>query len=488
MRLYKYMNSNDLGGLGSLVNSFNNFDHLHFLEFLVSYVWGLPLLILISFVSIYLLFVSRGLPLMHFVLAWKLVFGKTQIESLLKTENQNKPDSSDNGLQGQISQFKTLANAVASTVGMGNIAGVAVALERGGPGAIFWMWVAGLVGMNTKFFECTLAVMFRERDAKGEVQGGPMYYIPHAFSNRMVGKILTYVFVLGAMLGTLDLFQSSQVALFLKKEFSVNSYLVGAFIFFSVGYVLVGGLQRLSDWTSVIVPIMCWAYIVLSLIIIIGNYDKIGECFVLIFQGAFSPKSMGGGFAGYSVYYIFRQGVQRAAFSNEAGMGTAPMAHGNSNVKEPLSEGFVAMLGPFIDTVIICTLTALVLLIATPLAQFGDLKEIAWISSIYGNYFGEASKYILFLMIFLFAFSTMIGFANYNEKCWMFLFGKTKFLSNRNVFVFFFCTTLFLGAINSGDFAVGIVDLGFGIMAYVNLLTIAILAPKVKERLNRFNL
>lgn len=464
------------------------------LEALVGFVWDWPLLLLISCVSLYLLFLSRALPLKHFVLAWKLVFGRIKLKSIDEIE---KNDSGVNPttipaeapLQGQISQFKALTIAVGSTVGMGNIAGVALALERGGPGAIFWMWIAGLVGMNTKFFECTLSLMFRSKDPKGEVQGGPMYYIPHAFkSNKKLGAIMTYIFVIGGLLGTSELYQASQLSAFVKKEFSVDPYLSGAFVFILVAYILWGGLKRLSNWTATIVPLMCWSYIFLSLYIILCNYDKVGGVFKMIFTGAFSPQSLGGGIAGYSVYHVFKHGLQRAAFSNEAGMGTAPMAHGNAITDEPLSEGFVAMLGPFIDTIIICTLSAMVLLIATPLESFGELKQIQWVSDVYQSYYGDFGKYMLFMIISLFSITTIIGMASYNEKCWMFLFGKVKYLSSRTFFIIFFCACLFLGCVKSGDFAVAIIDLGFGVMAYVNLITVAILAPQVKRRLTKLNL
>ncbi len=463
------------------------------LQALVGFVWDWPLLLLISCVSIYLLILSKALPLKHFLLAWKLVFGRVKLKSV--DDLEPKPvalngaiTESEAPLQGQISQFKALTIAVGSTVGMGNIAGVALALERGGPGAIFWMWMAGLIGMNTKFFECTLSLMFRSKDTKGEVQGGPMYYIPHAFKSKKLGLIMTYIFVTGGLLGTSEPYQASQLSSFVNKEFSIDPYISGAFVFFLVGYILWGGLKRLSNWTATIVPVMCWAYIVLSLYIIISNFDKVGDVFGMIFTGAFSPQSLGGGLAGYSVYHVFKQGLQRAAFSNEAGMGTAPMAHGNAITDEPLSEGFVAMLGPFIDTVIICTLSALVLMIATPLGDFGELKHIQWVSAVYQDYYGDFGKYILFMIISLFSLTTIIGMASYNEKCWMYLFGKVKYLSSRPIFILFYCACLFLGCVKSGDFAIAIIDLGFGVMAYVNLITVAILAPQVARRLKKLNL
>ena len=460
----------------------------------VDIVWGVPLLVLISSVSLYLLYLSKGVPLKYFSFAWKLVFGRVVLDSVDKADAKIKDvgsadeDDSSSPLQGQISQFKALTIAVGSTVGMGNIAGVALALERGGPGAIFWMWIAGLIGMNTKFFECTLALMFRSKDAKGQTQGGPMYYIPKAYKSKKLGMIMTYIFVIGGLLGTSELYQASQLSMFMATEFSVDPYIVGAFVFGFVFYILWGGLTRLSNWTGALVPFMCWSYIMLSIYILICNYDKIGGVLKLIVVSAFSPDSVVGGATGYAVFHVFRQGIQRAAFSNEAGMGTAPMAHGNAITDEPLSEGFVAMLGPFIDTVIICTLSALVLIICTPLTEFGDLKQIDWISSVYQQYFGEFGKYALLLIILMFSVTTIIGMASYNEKCWMYLFGKVKILSSRTFFIFFFCTCLFIGCVKDGDFAVGIIDIGFGIMAYVNLITIALLGPLVIQRLKKLKI
>lgn len=515
-------------------NDFENFlSQLGTLQGWVDIVWGIPLLALISFVSLYLLYLSKGVPLKYFGLAWKLVFGKIVLKSvdggpdvnlqdknrfsqnaklsdsnhsaltesdaasssILTTssfENSKRPYAADDDddeihkpLEGQISQFKALTIAVGSTVGMGNIAGVALALERGGPGAIFWMWIAGLIGMNTKFFECTLALMFRSKDAKGETQGGPMYYIPKAYKNKKVGMIMTYIFVIGGLLGTSELYQASQLSMFMATEFDISPYTVGAFVFGFVFYILWGGLTRLSNWTGALVPFMCWSYIALSVYIIACNYDKIGGVLKLIVTSAFSPDSVIGGATGYAVFHVFRQGIQRAAFSNEAGMGTAPMAHGNAKTDEPLSEGFVAMLGPFIDTVIICTLSALVLIICTPLNEFGELKQIDWISSVYQQYYGSFGKYALLLIILMFSVTTIIGMASYNEKCWMYLFGKVKVLSSRTFFIVFFCTCLFIGCVKDGDFAVGIIDIGFGIMAYVNLITIALLGPLVIKRLKK---
>lgn len=456
---------------------------MEFLYRLLDWIWGVPLLSIISFVSLYLLVLSKGAPFQYFLLAWKIALGKKSLEPATEKglHNSEEPEVKS---EGQISQLRALMNAIASTVGMGNIAGVAVAIEQGGPGAVFWMWLAGFVGMNTKFFECTLSVMYRGKDVHGEVQGGPMYYIHHAFPSKWA-RVLAFIFTMGAMLGTMALFQASQLSDYVAEQFSVSKYITACLVFVLLMYILKGGLKRLSNWTVVLVPFMCWGYILLGLYIISQHLDQVLPVFQLIFRSAFFPESFAGAFAGYSVAYIFRIGLQRAAFSNEAGMGTAPMAHGNAKTSEPLSEGFVAMLGPFIDTVLICTLTALILLISTPYDHLLQRTEINWVAWVFQEHYGDAGIYLLFMMIFLFSFTTMIGMANYNEKCWNYLFGKT-FLKNRNIFILFFCTTLFIGSIRSAKLAVGLIDLGFGIMAYVNFITIVILAPRVAQRLNAF--
>jgi len=290
---------------------------------------------------------SKLIPLRGFGHALKLVSGK------IKSEDK---------AEGQISHFQALSNALAATIGLGNIAGVAVAIYQGGPGAVFWMWVSALLGMNTKFFECSLAVMFRGKDYESQVQGGPMYYIEKGLGPKF--KFLGVAFAFFGVVGTLALFQINQLASFVHTSYSLDGLWTGLIFASITAYILRGGLIRISHFTSKVVPLMSFLYFILCVAILAMNMPKAIEVFFAIFQNAFGSDQMIGGAMGYGIMHVIQTGVKRAAFSNEAGIGTAPMAHGNAKTSEPVSEGYVAMLGPFIDTLVVCTLTALVILIS----------------------------------------------------------------------------------------------------------------------------
>lgn len=315
------------------------------LSIIVDYVWGMPLIVLLIGGGFYLLVLSRGLSFKGFIHGFKLFLG------LYQHDHQEKAE-------GQISHFQALCNALSSTIGVGNIAGVAVALSQGGPGAIFWMWVAGLIGMNTKFFECTLSLMYRGRDYKSEVQGGPMYVIQNALPKKYL--FFAFLFAFFGLVGTFPLFQVNQLSIFIESYFSesffpIPAFAVGAICAVIVAIILHGGLQRLSKVTSTLVPLMCVLYVFCALIILFVQRDKIFEALGLIFTEAFGFQAACAGGLGHCLREAMRIGVKRAAFSNEAGMGTAPMAHGNTKTQEPVSEGLVALIGPF-WTPLLCVL------------------------------------------------------------------------------------------------------------------------------------
>ena len=436
-----------------------------FLAVLVDYAWGLPLVILLIGGGSYLLLVSRFIPLTGMKRALHLVLGKYHHDN-------------DARGKGQISHFQALCNALAATVGLGNIAGVAVAISQGGPGAIFWMWVAALIGMNTKFFECSLSVMFRGEDYRGEVQGGPMYVIEKALPSSM--KFLAIFFALCGLVGTMALFQVNQLSSYVHAEYGVAPILVGLASAIFVGYVLWGGVRRLAHVTSYLVPAMCLFYVICGLVILVINSEKVPYVLSRIFTEAFTGSAAFGGAVGVGLIQVLKIGVKRAAFSNEAGVGTAPMAHGNVKTAEPISEGLVAMLGPFLDTIIVCTITALVILTSlTPEAMSGSsgilLTTKAFEAALPG--FG---KHFLGLAILLFSVTTMIGMANYNEKCWNFLFkGRSGF--GETTFIIVFCLTLIIGSIATQDDVVNLLDSGYALMAVPNMIATVILAPKVKK-------
>lgn len=439
------------------------------LENFSGFLWGTPLLIFLLIANLILLYHSKLLPLLGLKHSLKLIFGKDEHK--------------ENNSEGQITHFQALCNALAATIGLGNISGVAVAIYQGGAGAIFWMWIAAFLGMNTKFFECSLAVLFRGKDYKGEVQGGPMYFIDNGLGKKF--KFLAVGFTIFGLVGTLALFQVNQMAHFLESGYEVNASITGLFFTIIVAYILFGGLQRISSFTSRIVPSMSLMYLVLCLIILFLNLDKIPYVFSSIFIEAFSGKSMAGGVLGYGVMHVIQTGVKRAAFSNEAGIGTAPMAHGNAKTSEPISEGYVAMIGPLVDTIIVCTLTALVILISVD-GKAQDLNGINLTSYAFSSNLGEIGRHLLGIVIFMFSFSTVIGMANYNKKCWDYLFKGRLGLGEKS-FVLFYSIGVGIGAIVEMSAVVNLIDICYALMAIPNIIGTVLLAKKVKSELKKYN-
>lgn len=450
------------------------------LAVIVDYAWGLPLVILLTGGGIALVVHSGFLPLTGFLHAFKIVTGKFHHKDQEKAE-------------GQISHFQALSNALAATIGLGNIAGVAVAISQGGAGAIFWMWMAGLIGMNTKFYECTLALLYRGKDYKGNVQGGPMYVIQNALPKKF--GFLGMMFAICGLIGTLCLFQVNQLSAYVVDQFYSKSPADGQFqVKLAVGLIsaaivywtLLGGLKRLSNLTSKLVPGMCLLYILSCLYIIIYNAGAIPAVFNQIFTEAFGWTAAAGGFSGEIIRRVLNIGIKRAAFSNEAGVGTAPMAHSNTKTNEPISEGYVAMLGPFLDTIIVCTMTALVILVSLSPAQRAGTDGIVMTTRAFEAALPGFGSYFLGAAVLLFSLSTMMGYSNYNLKCWDFTF-KGKAFFNDKFFNFVFCLTIVIGAISAGNIIINLLDIGFAFMAIPNMIATIILAPKVKEALLIYN-
>ncbi len=434
-----------------------------FLSETVAIVWGTPLVLLLMLGGLGLFIFSGFMPLRGFVHAIRLVCGKFSQQ--------------EERAEGQISHFQALATALAATIGLGNIAGVAVAITQGGPGAVFWMWMAALVGMNTKFFECTLALMYRGHDYKGEVQGGPMYVIASAMPAWF--KPAAVFFAMCGMIGTTELFNVNQLTSFLDTQYGADRLTVGILSALFVGFVIKGGIKRMGVISSVLVPSMCVLYVIGSMVVIFMNLEKVPALFALIFRDAFTGEAMFGGTLGYAFVQVMNVGVKRAAFSNEAGIGTAPMAHSNAKTNEPVSEGLVAMLGPFLDTIVVCTMTALVILISLPFDSYQGIEGITLTVDAFEVNWPGFGKHFLGVVIFLFSVTTMIGMANYNEKCWNYLF-RGRWGLGKNSFTLFFCTTLIIGAVIQLEDVINIMDIGFGLMAYPNMIATLWLAPKVK--------
>jgi alanine or glycine:cation symporter, AGCS family len=389
-----------------------------------------------------------------------------------------------------VTHFQALATALSGTVGLGNIAGVAVAISIGGPGATLWMVLAGLLGMTTKLVECTLGVKYRLNNADGTVSGGPMYYLREGFYKKgwgVVGKILAFLFAIlciGGSLGGGNMFQGNQAAKQIihitggsESIFANNAVLIGFGMAILVGIVIIGGMRTIAKVTDKIVPFMCGIYFLAALIIIFYHFGNIPHCFALIFEGAVSGAAIKGGVIGVMI-----QGIKRAAFSNEAGVGSASIAHSAVKTKEPVSEGIVALLEPFIDTVVICTMTALVIVITGTYQLPGksgvELTSIAFESVI--SWF----PYVLSLVVFLFAFSTMISWSYYGLKAWTYIFGNTK-VSDLS-YKFIFCVFVVIGASMELGSVIDFSDAMIFAMSFPNMIAMYLLAPEVKRDLESY--
>ncbi|RLD66462.1 MAG: amino acid carrier protein [Bacteroidetes bacterium] len=395
--------------------------------------------------------------------------------------------------KGEVSHFQALATALSATVGLGNIAGVAIAITVGGPGATFWMIIAGLLGMSSKFTEVTLGVKYRNIDKNGVVSGGPMFYLQKGLSKRnlgVLGKILAVIFailVIGASIGGGNMFQSNQAFAQLSSKLPMikpyGAYF-GVILALLVGIVIIGGIKNIARVTEKIVPFMAALYVGTALVIIFMHYDRTGEAFRLIWDGAFSPDALKGGVIGVLIV-----GFQRASFSNEAGVGSASIAHSAVKTNEPVSEGIVALLEPFIDTVVICTMTALVIIYSgyyDPAIAAG-LNGTELTSKAFESVFSWF-PYLLTFAIFLFAFSTMISWSYYGLNGFKYLFGKYIKNNNtiRNIYFAIFLSFIVVGASSSLGAVLDFADMMILSMAFPNILGLLIMAPEVAKDLKDY--
>ena len=385
---------------------------------------------------------------------------------------------------GQISSVQALLSAIASTVGMGNIAGVAIALTVGGPGVIFWMWVSAIVGMSTKFFEGTLSIMYKGRDSKGELQGGPMYMITEGLGKRW--RPLAVAFSVFGLIGTLCFMQANQlVESFITVLTTPMGFantvglrtVLGLIIAAMVGIVVLGGITRIAKWASRIVPLMVVIYFVLVLVVMVLYYDRLPGVFAAIFHGAFTMEAGFGAFA-----YVAQTGARRAAFVNEAGIGTASMMHGASKNTDPIREGLIAMIAPAIDSGFICTLTSIPIIMAGNYAGLTDVKGLYVALGAYGDLLPGIGQYLLLVIVFFFAFSTMFSYSYYGQKCTNFLFGAGK----ERYYSYYYIIMLVVGAVIPLDTLVGIMDIVFALMACCTMYTILRLSPQVKATMRTY--
>jgi alanine or glycine:cation symporter, AGCS family len=399
----------------------------------------------------------------------------------------------DESHHGEVNHFQALATAVSGTVGLGNIAGVAVAVALGGPGATFWMIVCGLLGMSTKFVECTLGVKYRDIDQNGVVYGGPMYYLRRGLQEKKLGglgKVLAVIFAvlcIGGSFGGGNAFQSNQataqLVTMLGLQGGSSGFIIGIILAILVGIVIIGGIKRIAQVTEKIVPFMAGLYVLASLIIIFGHFTLIDDAFYLIVTQAFTPAAGLGGFAG-----VLIQGFRRAVFSNEAGAGSAAIAHSAVRTKYPASEGIVALLEPFIDTVVICTMTALVIVIYNMQGIFtygspGTLNGVDLTSAAYNDVIPHFS-YVLTVAIVLFAFSTMISWSYYGLQSWKFLFGRSK--TSDMSYKLLFLAFVVIGASATLNSVISFSDAMILGMVFPNMVGLFLLFPRVKEELTGY--
>ena len=439
-----------------------------------SFVWGYPLLFILIGGGVYLLFVSKFLPFKYFFHAIDIVRGKF---------NDKKSD-------GEISHFQALTTALSATVGMGNIAGVAVAISIGGPGAIFWMWVSGIIGMSTKFFTSALAVMYRGVDSAGKKQGGPMYFIVNGLGKKWIPMAIFFSFC--GMVGALPVFNVNQLTqaindIILKPNgYEVSLFsnaIIGLILTILTSIVILGGLKRISSVSAKLVPFMVAVYIISILIILIVNYNNVPDYLYLIFYDAFNADYYSGNSAlGGVLGALIILGIRRGAFSNEAGIGMAPMAHGAAKTNNPVKEGFVAMLGPFIDTLMVCTMTALAILVTGAWKTQADgvsLTAAAFESSLSG-----IGNYILLACVFVFSISSLFSYSYYGTKCLSFIAGE----NNKKKYNYIYIISIMLGATTSLSMMINLIDTFFALMAVPTMIATLILAPKVLNELKKYEI
>ena len=434
------------------------------------FMWGPPLLIILLGGGIYFSIYSRFVPFKYFRHGVNILLGR-----------YNDPND-----PGDITHFQALSSALASTVGLGNISGVAIAIQMGGPGALFWMWVSAVVGMSTKFFSCTLAILFRGEDDQGQVQGGPMYYIENGLGKKF--KPLSVIFSVAGLFGCTVIFQSNQLAdiirnqVFLPNGWFVDNAVTGNFIqgvimALLTSLVIFGGIKRIGQVASFMVPIMVVLYVFAGLLVVFNHLSEIPSLFGLIIHDAFTGDAVMGGAVGS----VIIAGVRRALFSNEAGLGTSDMAHGAAMTKEPVREGLVAMIEPFIDTIIVCTITALVILSSGVWQQEG-LNGVTMTTTAFIAELGGFGKFLLLAAVLTFSLSTMMSYSYYGSKCSGYLFGTKSIFFYRC----FYVVTIVVGAMITIEVVINFIDGMYAIMAIPTVVGSILLSPKVMAEAKRY--
>ena len=449
-----------------------------FISNFASFVWGFPLLILLVGGGLLLLFMSKLLPFRYLKHAIDVLRGKYD----------------DEHSEGEISHFAALTTALSSTIGMGNIAGVAVAITIGGPGAIFWMWISGIIGMSTKFFTCTLSILYRGNDSAGNIQGGPMYFITEGLGKQW--KPMAIFFSLAGLIGALPVFNVNQLTQAIgdilltpagvEVDTTVNAT-IGIILIIITCIVIFGGIKRISNTATKLVPFMVGLYFFLVMVILIANIDQVPYYLSLIITDAFAAEHYSGDpLLGGMLGGLILLGIRRGAFSNEAGIGTAPMAHGAAKTNEPIREGLVAMLGPAIDTLVVCTLTALAILV-TETWLTSNSNGVSLTASAFSDVFQGFGPYLLLLCVAVFSISSLFSFSYYGTKCMSFLIGAHR----AHWYNYFYVASILIGATFSLDAIINLIDGFYALMAFPTMIATILLSKKVlakaKDYFRRMN-
>ncbi|KAF1074341.1 sodium:alanine symporter family protein [Halodesulfovibrio sp. MK-HDV] len=428
---------------------------MSWLEMIDGWVWGPVMLTLLVGTGLLLTIMLKGLQ-----------FRKLGYSLYLALVRRKDPDADE----GDISNFEALMTALSATVGTGNIAGVATAIAVGGPGALFWMWITGLVGMATKFGEAVLAVKYRVKDENGEMCGGPMYYISRGLGWKGLGSVFAF-FATIASFGIGNMVQSNSVALAVKDTFGIDPFIVGIVLAVLTAVVVLGGIKSIGKVTSILIPIMIVFYVGGAMFILLTNMEKIGPAFSLVFEYAFNPVAATGGFAGATVAAAIRFGVARGVFSNESGLGSAPIAAAAAQTKHPVEQALVSMTQTFIDTIVICTMTGLVIIMFN---WDSGLTSSSLTTEAFRLGF-EGGQYVVTIGLILFAYSTILGWCYYGEKSIEYLLGVGAVKPYRIVYI----AAILFGSVQKVALVWTLADIFNGLMALPNLLGLIFLSPVI---------
>lgn len=443
------------------------------------FVWGLPMLVLLVGTGILMTVLTKCFQVSHFG-HWI----KNTIGGIFKDKNVTAHTGKDDKA---ISQFQSLCTALAATIGTGNISGVAAAIATGGPGSIFWMWIVAIFGMMTNYSENVLGIFYRRKNAEGEWSGGAMYYLKDGLGGfkgmKQVASVLAVLFSSFCVLASFGIGNMSQInsiAVNMDEVFLIPRWVTGVLLMVVAALVIVGGLKRIASVTEKLVPFMAIAYILGAATIVVCNAGQIGAAFVSIFKGAFAMKAVGGGIVGSGVKLAVTWGMKRGVFSNEAGLGSSVMVHSSSNVKEPVMQGMWGIFEVFADTIVVCTLTALVILTSGLVdlntgAMLTETVKTAMVSEAFRATFGSLGSYFIAIAVLLFAFSTVLGWSHYGSKAFEYLFGAKATVGYKVVFVVF----IVMGATMDLDLAWDLSDTFNGLMAIPNLIGVIALSGVV---------